>query len=724
MAAYYAWEAGADAVYVGLHRFSARGSAQNFSLQELAKLKTLSLARNGKVYVALNTVVREDEIDHLVEDLAACAHLGVDGVIVQDMGVLTVVREHFPSLPVHASTQMAVGTASGIREAARLGIRRIVLPREIPFASVVCLRNQFPDMEFEVFIHGALCYSYSGLCLASGLMGGGSGNRGACAQVCRLRFAHLNGESCLLSCRDLCTGPAVKRLAAAGVDSLKIEGRLKPVSYVYHTVRLYRFILDHNRPEDEPEYADLLAQSGIVFSRERTPGRLFGDADERIITSRYERSVGFPVGRVERIDTGSFSFTANVPIAVGDVLQVFLNERERVPFKLPVRKMSVGGVPVRRAERGELGTVASGKIPAIGAEITKVYSRDQELPGIRHKKFRPYGRSLPLRIVIEKQPPRQVSFEAMDNGIPVFVHPCTCDKQECAADTKHRFSQAIARMEIPYYYPTLAELVVAGPDSESGIGNRQWKKILDAFTEHVAAAETAAINGTCAAIHQANRSACPPACAEIEGLRFFLSNRANLNPPGTPPQGLIPFYSGGPLNEHTLARQADAVFIPLHPVMRGDEREYYSGLDAFIRKNQGLTIHLGVNNLRHLEAVREWERLSHIRSFIDFCFYLANASAIRFVLSRLSRPVFGYFWIEGEEKDRIALEQKVNFPLLEVGPEFRPPYFFHAGDFFTESLGTQENGPHQYGDFRIHYQKFEFIIVMRDGFTYIFPVRN
>ena len=723
MAAYYAWEAGADAVYVGLRRFSARGSAQNFSLPELAKLKTLSQARNGKVYVAFNTVVSDEEIDHVVEDLAACARLGVDGVIVQDMGVLAVVREHFPSLTVHASTQMALGNAPGIREAARLGVRRIVLPRETPYESVVSLKKQHPDMEFEVFIHGALCYSYSGLCLASGLMGAGSGNRGACAQVCRLRFAHSSGESCLLSCRDLFTGPLVKRLAAARIDSLKIEGRLKPASYVYHTVRYYRFILDHDRPEDEPEYSDLLAQSGIVFSRERTPGRLFGGPEERLITSRYERSVGFPVGRVEGTDTGSFSFTAGVPIALGDVLQVFLNEHERVPFKLPVRKLSVSGVPVRRAERGELVTVASEKIPAIGVEITKVYSRDQELPGIRHKKFRAYGRSLPLRIVIDKQPPRQASFEAMDNRIPVFVHPCTCDKQERVADMKQRFSQSIAGMEIPFYRPTLSELVVAGPDSESGIGNRQWRKILAAFTQHVAAAEAAAVNGTCAAIHQANRSACPPACAEIEGLRFFLSNRANLNPP-VEPQGLIPFYSDGPLNEHTLARQADAVFIPLHPVMHGAESGYSRGLDAFIRKNRGLTIYLGVNNLRHLEAVREWERLPHVRSFIDFFFYLANASAIRFVLSRLSRPVFGYFWIEGEEKDRIALEQKVNFPLLEVGPEFRPPYFFHAGDFFTESPGIQENGPHRYGDLRIHYRNFEFIIVMRDGFTYIFPVKN
>ncbi len=276
MAAYYAFSAGADAVYVGLRRFSARGSAQNFSPLELAKLKTIAVAQNKKMYVALNTVIREDETDELAVSLSDCERIGVDGIIVQDVGLIAIIKDHFPGLVVHASTQMAINNAPGIREAARLGMRRIVLPREIPFERVKSFREQFPDMEFEVFIHGALCYSYSGLCLASGLMGGGSGNRGSCAQVCRLKFMRRDGEGNFLSCRDLFTGPDVRRLSEAGIDSLKIEGRLKPASYVYHTVRLYRFILDHPRPENEPEYADLLAHSGFVFTRERTKGRLFG----------------------------------------------------------------------------------------------------------------------------------------------------------------------------------------------------------------------------------------------------------------------------------------------------------------------------------------------------------------------------------------------------------------------------------------------------------------
>jgi putative protease len=724
MAAYHAYAAGADAVYVGLRRFSARGSAQNFNPIELAKLKALALAQNKKVYIALNTVIREEETDDLAASLADCERIGVDGVIVQDVGVLAIIRDHFPTLAVHASTQMAVGNAPGIREAARLGIRRIVLPREIPFETVKAFLGQFPDIEFEVFIHGALCYSYSGLCLASGLMGGGSGNRGACAQVCRLRFVHPGGEGHLLSCRDLFTALEVRRLSEAGIDSLKIEGRLKPASYVYHTVRLYRFVLDHERPEDEPEYADLLAHGGFVFTRERTKGRLFGGPDDQIITSRYERSVGYPVGRVERTTPSSFSFTARAAVAVGDVLQFYLNEQERVPFKLPVRNVMVDGRSTLRAERGIFVTVTSDRIPAPGQEISKVYARDLEVKGVRHKNFTSSIKKMPVRITLTGGASGLMHFETTTDGCHLsFSHRCIFEKGASRFTLGTRITQLFAAVEDPIHHFEVAEIRTSepSPSPERTVGNRQLRMIVDAFVRHAAQAETARRERQCEIIREANRAACAGRVYPvIDTIRPFIHTRANLNPP-VPPRALVPFFLGGSADADSLARTGDAVFVPLKPVVSDHETGYFGALDRFLGNNPGLTMYIGVNNLHHLAIVREWENYPHVYSFIDFFFYLANAAAVRFVLTRLSKVAFGYYWIEGGEEDRIALQKETGFPLFGTGATFTPPYFYHAGNFSRESQGlySKERGNDETYPFR--HDRFQFEAVSKNGFTYIFP---
>ncbi len=188
-AAYHAIEAGADGVYLGLRDFSARKAAANFDFAQLARIRGLAGDRGRRVYVALNTVVRDDEIGRLAEALARLEALAVDGVIVQDLGVAAVARRHFPSLALHASTQMAVHNAAGLAELVRLGFRRVILSRELTLAEIAELRRVRPDIELEVFVHGALCYGFSGACLASWALTGRSGNRGDCAQICRGRFS-------------------------------------------------------------------------------------------------------------------------------------------------------------------------------------------------------------------------------------------------------------------------------------------------------------------------------------------------------------------------------------------------------------------------------------------------------------------------------------------------------------------------------------------------------
>ena len=187
-AAYQAFEAGADGVYLGLTEFSARRAAANFSLEQLRRIRALAGQRGRRIYVTVNTVIRQDEMERLATAFSWLDALEVDGVIVQDLGACRLLARGFPRLAIHASTQMAIHNDAGLRFAKEQGIRRVILSRELPFQRIRDLRLRHPGLELEVFIHGALCYSFSGVCLASSALTGRSGNRGECAQICRSVF--------------------------------------------------------------------------------------------------------------------------------------------------------------------------------------------------------------------------------------------------------------------------------------------------------------------------------------------------------------------------------------------------------------------------------------------------------------------------------------------------------------------------------------------------------
>ncbi len=406
------------------------------------------------------------------------------------------------------------------------------------------------------------------------------------------------------------------------------------------------------------------------------------------------------------------------------MLQFFLNESELVPFKLPVKNLSQGGITVPRAERGAFVTVASDKTPAVGQEISKVYARDLELPGVRHRDFPPYTIVLPVRITVTSGPPDSLRIETINGELPPFTHPCSRDKKEPHPGGITRVKKALAQAEIPFLRLEVKEIIFEGstPPPEQTIGNRQLRKIRDAFVLHVAQVETARKRKRYSAIHTANRRVpATPAYSASDGIRSYIHNRANLNPP-VPPHGLIPFYLGGQLKEDTLARTGNMVFIPLKPVVSDKETEYYRGIEQFLQTNPGVNIFLGINNLHHLPFVRAWERFSHVFSFIDFFFYLANTSAGRFILEQLKKVAFGYYWIEGEEKDRISLESEIGFPLFGTGTSFKAPYFYHEGDFSRESLRLNMENPEEIPVTRLRYGTDTFQAVTKDGETYIFPL--
>ncbi|MBQ8088430.1 MAG: DUF3656 domain-containing protein [Clostridia bacterium] len=280
---------GADAVYLGLSAFNARQPAENFASDTLRDSVRYCHDRGVKVYVTLNTLVREDEFDALRRAITEIAEARADAVLVQDIGVADAVRRMVPELPLHASTQMAVHNVSGVRFLAERGYARAVLAREMPLSEIAACANL--GIELEVFVHGALCVSGSGQCLFSSLVGGRSSNRGRCAQPCRLSYA-LNGESShLLSCRDLCAIHEITALTNAGVASLKIEGRLKRAEYVAVVTQAYRRAIDH---PDEPVDMDSLRQ---IFNRGGfTTGYLNGVEESSLIEPKRPNHCGVKIG--------------------------------------------------------------------------------------------------------------------------------------------------------------------------------------------------------------------------------------------------------------------------------------------------------------------------------------------------------------------------------------------------------------------------------------------
>jgi putative protease len=337
-AAFAAFHYGADAVYLGLKKFSARAEAENFTLEELDEVTAYahSLQPRRRVFVTVNTLIRQDELSELIEALAALEDLGVDAVILQDLGVYRAVRRYFPALELHGSTQMSVHNRAGAEVLQQLGFTRVVLARELTFEEVHDV-TRTAGIQTEVFIHGALCYAYSGLCLFSAQTLGRSGNRGKCAYSCRDSYEVTGAPLTLrdgsevkrdptsgfpFSMKDLALPDHVPALRDAGVSCFKIEGRKKSPLYVATTTDYYRKLIDGRLdPEERP---DIEADLQTVFSRPWT--RLFVQShkDKEVADRDTVGHRGTIIGKVERVRESRLRFVTRRPLQRHDGLQIDL----------------------------------------------------------------------------------------------------------------------------------------------------------------------------------------------------------------------------------------------------------------------------------------------------------------------------------------------------------------------------------------------------------------
>lgn len=249
-----AMNAGADAVYLGGSKFGARAYANNFSQEEIIEALKIAHLLGKRIYLTVNTLVKEKEMQELIPYLQPLYDAGLDGVIIQDLGVFQVLKKHFPGLELHASTQMTITGVYGAKFLKELGACRIVPARELSLEELKTIKEE-TGLEIETFIHGAMCYGYSGQCLLSSILGGRSGNRGRCAGPCRLPYKDAKGNTIYpLSLKDMYTLPLIPKLIEAGIDSFKIEGRMKSPEYVAGVTAMYRKYIDLYLANPEKPY--------------------------------------------------------------------------------------------------------------------------------------------------------------------------------------------------------------------------------------------------------------------------------------------------------------------------------------------------------------------------------------------------------------------------------------------------------------------------------------
>ncbi|MBN2232991.1 MAG: U32 family peptidase [Deltaproteobacteria bacterium] len=319
-----ALDAGADAIYVGGKEFSARQRAQNFSLYELARMIPYAHGRGVRVYVAVNTLVKEQEFAALGDFIGRIADFGADAVIVQDPGVLAFVRRSFPELPVHVSTQLSIHSAAGVNALAALGCRRVVLARELSLAEIGDVVRQ-SRIDVEVFVFGALCLSVAGQCQLSSYFGGQSGNRGRCTQPCRRTWTVNGTAGTWLSPTDFSALEFLPHLVDMGVASLKIEGRLKDSRYVSVVTGVFRRALDLLRRGEtlEPSLLDELRRDlESAYTRRLTTANLTGVYPVDMVDPRSPASMGIAVGSIRRVEGKRALVEFYPPPAPGDRLKV------------------------------------------------------------------------------------------------------------------------------------------------------------------------------------------------------------------------------------------------------------------------------------------------------------------------------------------------------------------------------------------------------------------
>ncbi|WP_028308571.1 DUF3656 domain-containing U32 family peptidase [Desulfitibacter alkalitolerans] len=442
-------ENGADAVYLGGHLFNARQYASNFSNEDLKKAVTYCHAKGVKVYVTVNTLVFNNELEEVMDYLYFLYSIGVDAVIVQDLGLLLIIKEILPGLPVHASTQMTIHNQFGANYLHTRGVERVVLARELSISDIREIHKK-SDIELEIFVHGALCISYSGQCLFSSMIGGRSGNRGKCAQPCRLPYKLVETKNdkivkefptsgdYLLSTRDLNTIKILPELVEAGAVSFKFEGRMKRPEYVATVIRVYRQALDRYlcNPSNYGVTQEELTALEQIFNRDFTHAYLINNPGADLMGYTKPNNRGVFLGRVVDLEKGQGFVKLEEDLSIGDGIQVWVSVGGRKGET--INSIQLNGQNVQKALRGSVVSLNLPKGIRKGDRIFKTY--DHEL---MEKAVSTYAHEQPkikLNFIVKGQIGELLEIYAQDElGNSVQVK----SQIECQKAVKHSLDEEV-----------------------------------------------------------------------------------------------------------------------------------------------------------------------------------------------------------------------------------------------------------------------------------------
>ena len=647
-----AFEGGADAVYLGLSDFSARKAAKNFSRDELRSLKTLAESKGKKIFVALNTVIKSSEIESALDSARFLNDISVDGIILQDIGFASILKKLFPALPLHASTQMAVHTVEGVKFLQTIGFSRVVLSREVPLDLIAKIKREVPGMELEVFVHGALCYSFSGLCLASGMVLGRSGNRGMCAQLCRSYYETDDGvKGHFFSCNDLEYKDYVQQLKFAGVDSFKIEGRMKSPEYVFHTSAMYRAMLERS------DYFEALKNSRICFARKATTGYLKNFSGENLISSKYPGHRGVKIGVCEKRLKDRFFIKTKYSVGIRDGLLFFKNNDETQPFNCSVEEISsASGKNLKIVGDSSRVFIKTAELPEVGDEIFLVSSRTLERKKVNSGSFQMIKKNISAEVSI-----RGKNIEIKSGKFLYTSEEVNVENSENQNNFRDKFAEILKNSGESFYFSDKVsfdescEFIFIQPAVLKKTRNDffvRYKEFADAEYEMKK--------------KEILSSFVFPETVEVPEI---FCERALMNPDGE-----IPFFMPAD-NENSLKTVCGFLTIPLLPLMK-ESGKYLSKINEIISKNSGKKILVGLSNFGHLNFALEHLKDENLFFFIDFSLYIANEFSYSFFKSILGEKLrFGYFWIE-EKEENPALSTEV----IAVSG-FNPPLFISAGCF-------------------------------------------
>ncbi len=365
--------AGCDAVYLALKNYGARAYAGNFSHDDFIKAIKYAHLYDVKVYVTLNTLIYDDEINSFLKQVDFLVDNNVDALIIQDIGMFHLIHNLYPDLEIHISTQMHIHNIEGCKLVSKMGAKRVVLARETPIELVKQIKEQ-TDIELEVFVHGALCISYSGQCLMSSLIGGRSGNRGTCAQCCRQPYSLYDGskqivdEQYLLSTKDLNTLNYVGKLIDCGIDSFKIEGRMKRAEYVYLVVSLYRKAIDNYFQYHYCKITDEdLMELKKIFNRGFIKGFLFHEQNDKFTNTFRPNHLGIEIGTISKVLKNGFEIALTSDLKINDGIRIIGDN----DVGLVVQKMYVANHLTKKASMKQKVFIPFKKKVMLHAKVVK-----------------------------------------------------------------------------------------------------------------------------------------------------------------------------------------------------------------------------------------------------------------------------------------------------------------------------------------------------------------